>query len=116
MGEIVAKLGVALLLLAGTAGAQPKFETASVRLVEKFAREFPSRRIAPGASPDDAALMLQGLLVERFRLKMRRDTRQMRGYVLTVGKEGVKFAESPPITAPVEPEAPRPGGLRFEVD
>ena len=150
------------MLLVGAAAAQPKFESASVRPVEKFAGNFPARRTVnspgraefhefslkdllfiayrvqffqlrteswmedaffdvraatpAGASPDDAALMLQDLLVERFKLKMRRDTRQMRGYVLTVGKEGAKFAESPPITAPVEPEAPRPGGLRFDVD
>jgi hypothetical protein len=34
MDEIVAKLGAAIVLLAGAAEAQPKFEAASVRLVE----------------------------------------------------------------------------------
>jgi uncharacterized protein (TIGR03435 family) len=157
MGEIVAKLAAALVLLAGAASAQPRFETASVRPVEKFVGRFPMRQmvggpgtgspgrieyreyslkdllfiafrgsffqlrtpawvedvffdvqatVPAGATREDAALMLQGLLAERFKLKMRRETRDVRGYVMTVGKEGPKIAESAAVESAATPRVP----------
>ena len=38
--------------------------------------------------------MFQALLMDRFKLKIRREIRQMDGYVLTVAKSGVKFKET----------------------
>jgi uncharacterized protein (TIGR03435 family) len=157
MVAIVAKLVAALVLLAGVAPAQPKFETASLRPVEKFVGRFPMRQmvggpgtgspgrieyremslkdllfyafrvqpyqlrtqqwmedvffdvqatVPPGSTRDDASVMLQGLLGERFKLKMRRETRDVRGYVMTVGKEGAKVAESPAVSPPATPPTP----------
>jgi uncharacterized protein (TIGR03435 family) len=37
--------------------------------------------------------MFQAMLMDRFKLKIRREIRQMDGYVLTVAKSGVKFKE-----------------------
>jgi uncharacterized protein (TIGR03435 family) len=165
MGEIVAKVAAALVLLAGVASAQPRFETASARPVEKFVGNFPIRRIVggpgtespgrieyremslkdllfnafrvqffqlrtqswmedvffdvratvpAGATRDDVAQMLQGLLAERFKLKIRRETRDVRGYVMTVAKEGAKVTESPAVVAPAEPA--RRGGFDLDKD
>jgi len=38
--------------------------------------------------------MLQNMLVDKLKLKVHRETREMEGYVLTVGKDGVKFKET----------------------
>jgi uncharacterized protein (TIGR03435 family) len=38
--------------------------------------------------------MFQAMLMDRFKLKVRREIRQMDGYVLTVAKSGVKFRET----------------------
>ena len=45
-------------------------------------------------SPANVRLMLQGLLAERFKLAVRRDTRQTSGYVLALGKEKHKMTEA----------------------
>jgi uncharacterized protein (TIGR03435 family) len=51
-----------------------------------------------GLSPKDRAdklrLMLQALLVERFKLTIRRDLKEQPVYLLTVGKNGPKLQES----------------------
>jgi uncharacterized protein (TIGR03435 family) len=38
-------------------------------------------------------LMLQKLLADRFKLTMRRETKELPGYVMVVAKNGLKFAE-----------------------
>jgi uncharacterized protein (TIGR03435 family) len=38
--------------------------------------------------------MLQNLVVKHFDLKVHRETRELDGYVLTIGKDGVKFKET----------------------
>jgi uncharacterized protein (TIGR03435 family) len=48
-------------------------------------------RSAEGATPAQRALMLQSLLVDRFNLKQHSETRPMRVYELTVGKDGPKI-------------------------
>ena len=49
--------------------------------------------------------MLQALLVERFQLKVHRETKDLPVYVLGVGKNGAKLTESPvdPKAAPAQP-------------
>ena len=38
--------------------------------------------------------MLQNLLLDKLKLKVHRETKEMDGYVLTIGKDGVKFKET----------------------
>lgn len=52
---------------------------------------------AKAAGPANEAqlrVMTQGLLAERFRVQLHRQTKEMPAYVLTVGKNGPKFQES----------------------
>jgi uncharacterized protein (TIGR03435 family) len=53
------------------------------------------------ASDDQVRLMMQGLLAERFKLKLHRETRETPVYALVTGKSGPKFVEAP-IGAPEE--------------
>jgi uncharacterized protein (TIGR03435 family) len=48
-------------------------------------------KLAAGASPDQIPEMLQVLLAERFKLTLRRDTKEQPVYALTVGKDGPKL-------------------------
>jgi uncharacterized protein (TIGR03435 family) len=47
------------------------------------------------AGDDDLMLMLQSLLAERFQLKIHRETRQLNGYALVIGKSGFKGERAP---------------------
>jgi uncharacterized protein (TIGR03435 family) len=65
-----------------------------------------------GATKDDAALMLQSLLADRFQLKLHRESRNLTGYVLTLGKGPSKLTPSPPT-----PEGEtQPTGLPRKLD
>lgn len=48
-------------------------------------------RFAEGATSGQRAMMLQSLLVDRFNLKQHKETRSMRVYELTVGRDGPKI-------------------------
>ena len=48
-------------------------------------------RAAGASTRDEMALMLRGLLAERFNLKEHSETREMRAYELAVGKSGLKI-------------------------
>jgi uncharacterized protein (TIGR03435 family) len=48
-------------------------------------------RSGEGATREQRALMLQGLLAERFNLRQHAETRSMRVYALTAGKSGPKI-------------------------
>jgi uncharacterized protein (TIGR03435 family) len=50
-------------------------------------------KAATPADPDQLRLMLQTLLAERFKLTVRRDTKEMPVYALTVAKGGPKLRE-----------------------
>lgn len=50
--------------------------------------------VAP--TQQQANLMMQHLLAERFQLRVRRETRQVPVFALVVGRNGPKFQESPP--------------------
>ena len=51
-------------------------------------------KVPPSTSPETAKLMLQGLLADRFKLVVHRDTRPMPGLVLAVGKGKPKLKEA----------------------
>jgi uncharacterized protein (TIGR03435 family) len=56
-------------------------------------------KAAESIDDDDAIMeMVQTLLTERFQLKIRHDTRDMRAYVLEVAKNGLKAPKSAPGT------------------
>ena len=47
----------------------------------------------PGTGEDQFRGMLQDLLIDRFKLKVHRETREVRGWALVVGKNGPKLKE-----------------------
>jgi uncharacterized protein (TIGR03435 family) len=51
-------------------------------------------KIPEGATKEQFQLMLQRLLVERFRLALHHEQKEMQAYELSVGKNGSKFKES----------------------
>jgi uncharacterized protein (TIGR03435 family) len=74
--------------------------------------------IRPGATRDEANLMLQNLLADRFQLKVHRTTRELPIYALVVAKNGPKLK-----VAANDPDAPKPRGTlrsggrkKFEFD
>jgi uncharacterized protein (TIGR03435 family) len=74
--------------------------------------------VPPGATRDQANLMLQNLLADRFQLKLHRSTRELPVYALVVAKNDPKLKESVD-----DPNAPRGRGTigsgarkRFEFD
>jgi uncharacterized protein (TIGR03435 family) len=64
-------------------------------------------RFADGATKEQKALMLQSLLIDRFSLKQHSETRSMRVYELTVGKDG------PKIKPVAESATPAGAGFHF---
>lgn len=66
-------------------------------------------KVPPGITREQFRAMLQNLLVERFRMVVRREPKEVAGYEMTVAKDGPKLRESPPLAegAPEIPSAPR---------
>jgi len=54
----------------------------------------------PKATEDQVRLMFQSLLVSRFQMAVHRETRQIEGFALTVGKGGIKIPEATPEDQP----------------
>jgi len=75
------------------------------------AEDYQPPKLAPCIGADcpltPVQLMMQGLLADRFQLKMHREMREMPVYELTIGKNGFKLKEVPE-PAPREPGAPFP--------
>ena len=63
-------------------------------------------KIPDGASKDDVPKMLQGLLEERFKLAVHRETQERPALALMVGKDGPKLKESPAPPVPIDENAP----------
>ena len=61
--------------------------------------------VPPGATRDQANLMLQNLLADRFQLKVHRSTREPPVYALVVARNGPKLKVSVD-----DPDAPKPRG------
>jgi uncharacterized protein (TIGR03435 family) len=51
-------------------------------------------KIPDGVSSDQVPVMLQNLLLERFKLKLRRETKELSVYALVVGKNGPKLEKA----------------------
>jgi len=79
-------------------------------------------KIPTGATKEQANIMLQNLLAERFHLVVQHGSKEFQGYELVVGKGGHKLKEASPedaafdptqpraMTAPPPPPPPGPGG------
>ena len=66
-------------------------------------------KVPAGTTPATANLMLQSLLSERFGLVVRRDTRPVPRYVLTVGKSGSKLKSADPTATAGCKQLSQPG-------
>lgn len=62
-------------------------------------------KIPAGASQDQVRVMLQNLLLERFKMKIHREKRDFPVYELTVGKGGLKLKETSPDDSPGAPQS-----------
>lgn len=69
-------------------------------------------KVPPGATRDDVRLMLQDLLAERFKLKIRHEAKETPGYVLTIGRGGPRMKASPAPQAGVVAAMPP----KFDLD
>lgn len=65
-------------------------------------------------SPDQIRLMLQSLLEDRFRLKIRRGTEQRTAYLLTPAKGGLKLPDSGADCAALADDPPAKGKSKFQ--
>ena len=63
-------------------------------------------KIPDGASPEQIPEMMQALLVERFGLKIHRDSATQPVYALVLAKDGPRMKVSAQETAPVDPPPP----------
>lgn len=77
-------------------------------------------KLPEGAKAEQAPQMLQALLIERFKLKVHRETQERSVYALTVPKSGHKMKESPaeeaaPAAAPANAEPGAAIGPRIRV-
>jgi len=71
-------------------------------------------KMPAGSTKDDARLMLQSLLEERFKLSVRRETKEHPVLALVVGKSGPKLKEAEPAK-PIDENAPlAPGESKME--
>ena len=63
-----------------------------------------SAKLPPGTSGDQIPEMLQALLVERFKLEIRRDPKEQNVYALMVGNGGAKLK---PVEAKLDDKSPK---------
>src|SRR5580704_10221265 len=59
-----------------------------------------SARAPSGSTPEDAKLMLQTLLAERFSLKFHKDSKELPGFVLSLGSGKPKMKPAADASAP----------------
>jgi len=72
-------------------------------------------KLPDGASKNDAPLMLQALLEDRFKLALHRESKEGPVLALVVGKGGPKMKESPQAPQPIDADAPlAPGEQRID--
>ncbi len=57
-------------------------------------------KIPPGATKDQTNAMLLNLIVERFGVKLHRETRDLSGYELVIAKGGLKMQAAAPAVGP----------------
>jgi uncharacterized protein (TIGR03435 family) len=69
-------------------------------------------KVPPGATEEQVKVMLQNLLVERFKLAFHYQKKEMAAYDLVVAKSGPKLAAAAPVAEPA-PGAPARKGARM---
>ncbi len=68
-------------------------------------------KLPAGATDEQAPLMLQALLAERFGLKLHREKKELQIYALVVGKNGLNPKKMKPATTDEIPPEPMPGDV-----
>jgi uncharacterized protein (TIGR03435 family) len=63
-------------------------------------------KVPPGTTKEQFNVMLQNLLIERFKIELHRDQKEVPIYTLTVGKNGSKLKETTLPPSAFEPPAP----------
>jgi uncharacterized protein (TIGR03435 family) len=64
-----------------------------------------SAKVPDGATKEQADVMMQNLIMERFRAQVHRETRDLPGYELMIAKSGLKMKESDAsIPTPADPK------------
>jgi uncharacterized protein (TIGR03435 family) len=63
-------------------------------------------KVPEGATRDDARIMLQNLLADRFKLKLHKGSKEASIYELVVAKGGIKVKEAAQTAAPAEGAGP----------
>ena len=78
-----------------------------------------SARAPSGSTPEQAKLMLQTLLAERFSLKLHKDSKELPGFVLSVGSGKPKMKPAADAAAPPncqgQPQTPSPDTVPQQV-
>jgi len=99
---------IVMSLVPDRSGDRFTFHSAPLSLMISYAYNVPVSRIEvqtnglysvdakidPSATEEQARAMLQGLLVERLKLVVHRDTREVQGYELVAAKSGPKLKEA----------------------
>ena len=73
-------------------------------------------KVVAGATKDDVCLMLQDLLADRFKLRLHHESREVQGYVLTVGTKGPRIQVSPAVQAETTTKSTGGNSPSFGVD
>ncbi len=66
-------------------------------------------KVPAGATKEQARIMMQNLLADRFKMTFHREQKEMASYILTVGSKGSKLKPADP--APPADAGPPPAGL-----
>jgi uncharacterized protein (TIGR03435 family) len=66
-------------------------------------------KVPPGTTKEQARVMMQNLLADRFKLTIHHETKEMAAFILSAGKNGAKLKASEPEPAKdPDAESPRP--------
>jgi uncharacterized protein (TIGR03435 family) len=65
-------------------------------------------KIPEGTTKEQAAVMLQNMLIDRFKLALHHESKEMAKYDLVLAKSGPKFKETVETPAPKEGDPPKP--------
>lgn len=70
-------------------------------------------KVPAGATKEEARIMMQNLLADRFKMTFHREKKEMASYVLTVGSKGSKLqaVDAPPPDDPNNPPPSPPGRM-----
>ena len=72
-----------------------------------------SAKVAEGTTKEQANVMMQNLIIERFRAQVHRETRDLPSYELVIAKGGLKMKESDQsIPTPADPKSAEGGPPR----